>query len=873
MTPERSARIERLLQDALEREASDRGRFLEAACGDDTPLRVEVESLLAAAEEAGDFLELPALAGEARFSAEEEPGPARERIGPYQVLREIGRGGMGNVYLAVRADREYQKRVAIKVVRRGMDTDFILRRFRQERQILAGLDHPNIARLTDGGTTDDGRPYLVMDYVDGESIIRYCDGRKLGIRDRLRLFQTVCSAVAFAHQNLVVHRDIKPGNVLVTPAGVPKLIDFGVAKLLNPDLSPETVDLTGEMTRLLTPDYASPEQLRGERITTACDVYSLGVLLYELSTGHRPHRFEQRTPEAMARAVSEARPEKPSLVVGRSDPSSDPSRPETNRAATAEARNTDPAKLKKLLSGDLDTIILRALDYEPHRRYPSVERFSDDIRRFLEGRPVTARKDTLGYRSRKFLARHKAAAVAGALLFASVLGGVAMTARQARIAARERTKAEERLKEVRKLTNSFLFEFHDAIANLPGSTPARELLVRRALEYLGTLAKAGGDDLSLQRELASAYEKVGGVQGLGGSANLGDTAGALESYRAARVILERLVSGPSVEDRDRLELAGCHLALSRIHIARMDLTEALEEGRQALTIREALGRSGAAISKLATRIGGAHQNLGLILHMKGDTAGSLAELQRAASAFDLAIRQDPTDVDARRGKGATLFETASVLSDSGDPGTALERGREVVEIEEGLLELQPNDSRLKMDLALALHDVGEYNASLGDLDAAVEATRSAVSINDKLVAADPKNAQAQIASAYFGTALGALVAKQGHPEEALRLHRAAISASETLLRADPANGYAKENLARGCAAAGNALSPAVTGARMPALSDTERWRDARSWYRRSFEVWSAIQAAGKLRPAHAGEPARMAAAVARCDRELSSGDR
>ncbi|MGZ6971825.1 MAG: serine/threonine-protein kinase, partial [Thermoanaerobaculia bacterium] len=287
MTPERWAEIQGLLHDALKRPAHERPAFLDEACRGDAELKSEAASLLAASEEATDFLETPAVPSAADVVVEE---PERQHVGPYRVIRLLGSGGMGHVYLAVRADEQYQKRVAIKVVKRGTDTDFVLRRFRQERQILAGLDHPNIARLLDGGNTEDGLPYFVMEYVEGEPITTFCERRGLEVRERLRLFRTVCGAVQFAHQNLVVHRDLKPGNILVTADGVPKLLDFGIAKLLNPELSPQTIDMTAANLRLFTPDFASPEQIRGERITTASDVYSLGALLYELLTGRRPYR-------------------------------------------------------------------------------------------------------------------------------------------------------------------------------------------------------------------------------------------------------------------------------------------------------------------------------------------------------------------------------------------------------------------------------------------------------------------------------------------------------------------------------------------------------------------------------------------------------
>jgi len=313
MQPERWLQIEEIFQSVLDCAPENRAAFLDSACGGDADLRGEIESLLTSHEESG--FTVPAAFEDAIKVLEQHTGQLKEgrRIGPYRVVREIGRGGMGSVYLAARADDAYQKLVAVKIIRRGLDTDDIIRRFRSERQIQATLDHPNITRLLDAGTTDDGLPYFVMEYIEGEPIDQYCDVRKLNVTDRLKLFQSVCAAVRYAHQNLVIHRDIKPGNVLVTKEGVPRLLDFGIAKLLAPEASLGDATLTS--LRLLTPEYASPEQVRGEVITTASDVYSLGILLYRLLTGHLPYRVALSSTTDLERAICDQEPERPSLAV------------------------------------------------------------------------------------------------------------------------------------------------------------------------------------------------------------------------------------------------------------------------------------------------------------------------------------------------------------------------------------------------------------------------------------------------------------------------------------------------------------------------------------------------------------------------------
>jgi eukaryotic-like serine/threonine-protein kinase len=428
MTPERWQRVEQLFHLSLEREASQREAFLDEACAGDSDLRVQVELLLAYDRQESDFLETPASGATRDRFDEHQPGPMTgRRIGAYQITREIGHGGMGAVYLAVRADDQYQKQVAIKLIKRGMDTEPILRRFRTERQILANLDHPNIARLLDGGTTEEGLSYFIMDYVDGLPIDRYCDTQKLTIVERLRLFRTVCSAVAYAHQNRVVHRDLKPGNILVTAQGIVKLLDFGVAKLLNSEGSSKTTGTTAASLRPMTPEYASPEQVRGSVITPASDIYSLGVLLYELLTGHRPYRIRSLTPQEIEHVICEEAPEKPSMVIGRVEEAPDRDHPLTP-ASLIETRDGQPEKLRRSLAGDLDNIVLMALRKEPERRYGSVDQFSEDIHRHLEGLPVIARKDALWYRSAKFIKRNKAAVVATTLGAGILLGLVVVAA-------------------------------------------------------------------------------------------------------------------------------------------------------------------------------------------------------------------------------------------------------------------------------------------------------------------------------------------------------------------------------------------------------------------------------------------------------------
>jgi WD40 repeat protein/serine/threonine protein kinase len=463
MTEEQLQRAKEIYETAAERDPSEWGALLDEACRDDQELRAEVEELLSFLPQSGDFIERPPLADPSLFDSIAQSLSAGRRIGTYRVLEEIGRGGMGAVYLAVRADDEFSKQVAIKLVWPGFDSAEVIKRFRQERQILANLDHPNIARLLDGGTTEEGWPYVVMEYVNGVPITDYCNKNQLSIAERLKLFQQVCAAVAYAHRNLVVHRDLKPGNIFVTRDGSVKLLDFGIAKILDPALRPDALSLTHTGVYAMTPEYASPEQARGENITTASDVYSLGVTLYELLTGVHPFRFKTRALHEMLRVICEDEPARPSLVcstgfrarvssptvreseVAKSTPSLTVGLPpEGGTTNFLSAQEDNPDKLRRRLQGDLDNIILKAVCKEPERRYASVEQLSEDIRRHLSGEPVLAQKPTLSYRANKFARRNKAWVAFAAFVVVTLIGGLIVAIRQAQ-QAREQARENRRV--------------------------------------------------------------------------------------------------------------------------------------------------------------------------------------------------------------------------------------------------------------------------------------------------------------------------------------------------------------------------------------------------------------------------------------------
>ena len=390
-------RVEEIFDEVAALPAGERGERLAELCGDDGALRLEVESLLAADAGAGDFLEQTPVPPDLAEVVLPPPSAVGRRIGSWRVERKLGEGGMATVYLGVRDDGEFRQQVAIKVFGYGADRSDLLDRFRAERQILASLDHPNIARLLDGGTTEDGLPYLVMEHVDGVPVDRYCEEHGLGVDARIDLFRQICSAVQYAHQNLVVHRDLKPSNILVTADGKPHLLDFGIAKLLEGSAL-AGADLTRTGQRLMTPHYASPEQVTGRPMTTASDVYALGVLLYVLLTGHLPYRLDPDRLGAVEQAVLEQQPERPSTAVGRSISTAD---------GASAIETLQDRRLARRLAGDLDNIVLMALRKEPQLRYASVELLSEDLRNYREGMPVLARPATFGYRVSKFVGRHR----------------------------------------------------------------------------------------------------------------------------------------------------------------------------------------------------------------------------------------------------------------------------------------------------------------------------------------------------------------------------------------------------------------------------------------------------------------------------------
>ncbi|HRH40900.1 MAG TPA: protein kinase, partial [Pyrinomonadaceae bacterium] len=747
-------------------------------------------------------------------------------------IGELGVGGMGAVFLAERSDGEFQQQVALKLIKRGMDSDAVLRRFINERQILASLEHPNIAHLIDGGTTADGLPYFVMEYVEGVPLIEFAEQQDLNLKERLDLFREVCSAVLFAHQNLVIHRDLKPSNILINKEGKAKLLDFGIAKLLKS----ESENQTATQHFAFTPEYASPEQVRGEKLSTATDIYSLGVILYELLTGVRPFKTESKNISEIIKAVCETEPVRPSAWQDTGTPRHRDT--ETNQTLTASPHRPVPASQ---LKGDLDNIILKALRKEPERRYSSVEQFSEDIRRHQTGLPVTASKDTWSYRTSKFMQRNRIGVAAAALILITLLGGLFATLYQ-------RNKAQRRFNDVRQLANSFLFEFHDAIKDLPGATSARELVVKRAIEYLDKLSQESEGDSTLQRELGTAYAEIGQIQGNSYHSNLGDTDGAMKSYRRSLEIRQKLADADPKNLDLQHELADSHEGVGDMLYTINDLKGGLESYEKAVAIREkiiaaapdnleyryslggVLGKRGdikgmEGFPNLGDTLGAlesyrqgvkvyeelvnlAPENekfqsayatmlhfMGMLQTTTGDAKGAIANGQKALSIFDSLIAANPNNAKYETHKMSGLIFMRYPLLDEGRTAEAIQNARQVISTMEKQVAADPKNSFAKRSLGVSYNSLAKCLLQAGDAKGAIENHQRSLKIAQELSAADPNNAENRRDTSLTKQFLAEAQAAAGEREVALINFRESISFLETELKKDDSNVQIKEDMA------------------------------------------------------------------------------
>ncbi|MGH7527286.1 MAG: protein kinase domain-containing protein [Gemmatimonadales bacterium] len=899
MSADQWQRLQDLFHAAVALAAPERETFLSVACAEDPELRGQVDRLLAAHERPGGIIENPIERPDATRDEDEASAVGRD-FGPYRAVRELGRGGMGSVYLGERADGQFEQQVAIKLIKRGMDTAQVLARFRAERQILASLDHPNVARLLDGGTSDDGQPYFVMEYIDGQPIDVYADARTLTVTQRLELFLPVASAVTYAHQHLVVHRDIKPLNILVTPEGVPKLLDFGIAKVLHVDAEEPTSTVTG--WRLLTPEYASPEQVEGRHATTVSDVYSLGVVLYELLTGRSPYRLKNRTPQNVALAVCTTEPTRPSAAVtadGAGPSGRQRAGVAADRAAATGSGST--VKLQRRLRGDLDTIVLTSLRKEPQRRYQSVEQFAGDIRKHLDGLPVQARPDTFRYRAGKFVRRNRVPVAAGTLVVLALVGGTVTTAWQAREARAAQARAERRFNDVRKLANTVLFDYHDAIKDLRGATPVRERLVRDALGYLDGLAREQTDDPSLQRELASAYRRVGDVQG-GDPKGLGDTRGAVESYTKALRILEELFRADSSDAQTRRDLAGLALALGSMVWERGDLVTGLAHARRARAMLEPLVAASPGDADQRLQLHAAYDLLGQMSLEAGEIAQALEFHRADLGHLGRAPESDRRRPELRRAISVTYGHLADAQVDMGDLAGALESHRHSLELRNGLAAEFPDNADYERIALLARYYMATVLGRMGRWE-------DALKLYQRNLTAEPKSGFSQFRVGEALQQLGRHAEALGHFRRALQFHTkeygadsaslfhrlalamdqggicktlaalarpeatAACAGTASFIVAtpvEPTHAFPRSHFAGIWFDLGEAYETLAARPTTPAADRRAHRIAARDMYRRSQEIWSDLTARKLVSPIDTFRLGMAARAVERTEAALKS---
>lgn len=714
--------VQDIFQSALERPPMEREPYLASVCGEDEALRDEVASLLANDGGSTGTLQSLVAADVKRWVEAEGPSDAGLRVGPYRLVRELDGGGMGVVYLAVRSDAHYFQIVAVKMLRRGTDSPELIQRFRTERQILATLTHPHIGAILDGGDTEDGRPFIVMEYVEGQPITQASGNARWSIRQRVESFCAVCSAVHYAHLKSVIHRDIKPSNVLVTPQGVVKLIDFGISKPLDPGLVPGDHPPTQTCQRLMTPDYASPEQILGRTLSTSTDIYSLGVLLFELLTGSRPYTLHELSPAAVERVVCHQEPRKPSSVP-----------------------NLLP-QTRKQLKGDLDRIVLMAMDPEPARRYASARRLEEDLRRFLQGSPVLARKPTPIYRLGKFVNRHRTASWMTCVTMAVLAGSILLYVWQSRL-------ADSRVSQSAALADAVISDMAEKLQQSSASVEVQASLFRSALQHLDQLRLTFGNDPRLLLQLSRAYVRVGDLEGSPAVANLGKLDTTASSYQDAlrtaieahKRLLDEASSGAIIEACERL---------GGLEFYRGNVQQALYYYNQGLSWARATwsGDSDSLVRRAA--LAATYTGLGKLQLDEFETNKALNNFRAALHVFGGethgTVEHDARIVRLYRNLGRALAE-------SGPESAAVAAQSKSVAIAESIAKTSPTAEQAQRSLFVAYHLIegplgGAQVLNIGDIDKAQLYARKALDLAQQLNARDSQNAQgrADLGYAYEG---------------------------------------------------------------------------------------------------------------------------
>jgi len=696
MRPDDFSRIEAIFAELVDLEPAARADGLAAACPDRPDLRAEVDALLAAHDRIGDTDD--ALDA----SADADQIGAGTQLGAFRLIEKIGEGGMGAVFRAERADGAFTQEVAAKVMRSAIVDPDSKNRFKVERQILASLRHPNIVTLLDGGTTSAGQAYLVMEFVDGTDIIRHCRERSVPLGERLQLFRTLCTAVQFAHQRGIVHRDLKPANILIGSDGVLKVLDFGVAKLLI-EPSDGAATRQGMLPGPLTPNYASPEQLRGLPVTTAADVYALGIVLYELVAGVRPYETSGLTLDRVLDVVVHTEPPRPS---------------------TAQAQ----------LRGDIDAIVMRAMSKEAAQRYDSAGELGGDVARFLSGEPVLARGPSATYVLRRLAARNKTVVAVSALALLAVVTTSAVALWQRHVARREQALAEQRFREVRQLANALIFKVHDAVAPLAGSTPVRRTIVDEALVYLERLEReSGSNDVTLRLELAAAYRQIGGILGDPQHANLGDRDGALRQYERARAIILPMATETAPYDVVSA-LSRVDAPLSTLYGLRNDQARAMAIAREAVDYAARYYRQHPDDRRALKTLASAS------FHLAWTTPLSerMEQWKLTLGYYDRLLADEPGSAEAQRNVALVEKYIGSVLQ----PAESAPHLKRAVELDQARLAAAPDNRQAQLDTAISLAGLARVLESQGDLEESGRLYDRSVEIRRRIADTDRADVQA-----------------------------------------------------------------------------------------------------------------------------------